>query len=160
MMSVRSIFLAALLLVATPALAQQSIQSQMTADEFKAAGLDKLSAEELARLDAWLNRTIVAETGKAADVAKERVIEEHRGFASFGSDEPITGRIQGEFRGFGKGREYTLDNGQVWRQVDDARLAGARLTNAEATISPGFMGSVWYMKVGKYNTRAKVQRIK
>ena len=40
MMSVRSIFLAALLLVATPALAQQSIQSQMTADEFKAAGLD------------------------------------------------------------------------------------------------------------------------
>jgi hypothetical protein len=160
MMSVRSIFLAALLLVATPALAQQSIQAQMSADEFKAAGLDKLNAGELARLDAWLNRTIVDETGKAADVAKERVIEEHRGFASFGSDEPITGRIQGEFRGFGKGREFTLENGQVWRQVDDARLAGARLASPEVTISPGFMGSVWYMKVGKYNTRAKVQRIK
>ncbi|MBJ7576105.1 hypothetical protein [Luteimonas sp. MC1828] len=160
MMPVRSIFLAALLLVATPAFAQQSIQAQMSADEFKAAGLDKLSAAELARLDAWLNRTIVDETAKAADVAKDRVIKEHRGFASFGTDEPITARIPGEFRGFRQGRDYTLDNGQVWRQVDGASLVGARLTDAQVTITPSLVGSTWYMQVGTYNTRAKVQRIK
>ncbi|MBB1473830.1 hypothetical protein H5368_12385 [Luteimonas sp. MC1782] len=160
MMSVRSIFLAALLLVATPALAQQSIQAQMSADEFKAAGLDKLSTDELARLDAWLDRTIVDETGKAAAVAEERVKKEHRGFATFGSDEPVKGHIPGEFRGFQQGRDYTLDNGQVWRQVDGARLAGARLTDAEVTISPSLLGTAWYMQVGKYNTRAKVERIK
>ena len=159
-MPVRSIFLAALLLAAMPAFAQQSIRDQMGAAEFTAAGLDKLSADELARLDAWLNRTIVDETGKAAAVAEERVKKEHRGFAFFGSDEPITARMPGEFRGFQQGREYTLDNGQVWRQVDGARLAAARLTDPEVVISPSLVGSAWYMQVGRYNTRAKVQRIK
>ncbi len=31
-----------------------SIKEMMSADEFKAAGLNKLSAEELQKLDAWL----------------------------------------------------------------------------------------------------------
>jgi hypothetical protein len=32
------------------------------------------------------------------------VIVKNRGFFDFGSSEPITGVLQGEFRGFGKGR--------------------------------------------------------
>ena len=153
MMSVRSIFLAALLLVATPALAQQSIQAQMSADEFKAAGLDKLSTDELARLDAWLDRTIVDETGKAAAVAEERVKKEHRGFATFGSDEPVKGHIPGEFRGFQQGATTTLDQwpgvaASRWR----ARLAGATPDRRRGHHQPEPAGTAWYMQVGKYNT--------
>src|SRR5690606_39757604 len=58
-MPVRSFLFAALLFVAAPVAAQQpAIQAQMTPEEFKAAGLAKLSAEELARLNAWLGRTV------------------------------------------------------------------------------------------------------
>ena len=159
-MPVRSILLAALLLVAAPAAAQQAIEAEMTPEEFKAAGLDKLSAEELARLNAWLNRTIDTEAGKAAASAKKQVEDENRGFFNFGSSEPVTGRIVGEFRGFSRGREYTLDNGQVWRQVDAATLVGARRTDPQVRITPSLIGNAWYMAIEGYNTRAKVERIK
>ncbi|WP_207780927.1 hypothetical protein [Cognatiluteimonas telluris] len=146
---------------AAPAAATQpAIQQQMTPEEFKAAGLDKLSADELARLNAWLGRTIDTQTAKAAAQAKERVEHENRGFFNFGSDEPIVSALSGEFRGFARNREYTLDNGQVWKQVDDEELPGVRLTHPEVHVYPAVIGNVWYMKVGRYNTRARVQRIK
>lgn len=161
-----SVLLAALF--ATPlAFAQQAgdrIEQQMTPEQFKAAGLDQLSAEQLESLNAWLNRTLEVETTKAATVAaqqaKEKIEDENRGFLNFGSDEAVTGRLQGEFRGFGKGREYLLDNGQLWRQTDSASLAGVRLDNPQVTIKPSMIGSAWYLTVEGYNTAAKVQRIK
>jgi hypothetical protein len=139
---------------------QPPIQQQMTPEEFKAAGLDKLSADELARLNAWLGRTIDTQSAKAAALAKDKVVRENRGFLSFGSDEPIVAHLPGEFRGFARNRIYKLDNGQVWQQVGDEDLPGVRLTDPEVRINPSVLGNTWYMKVGRYNTRARVQRIK
>ena len=144
--------------------AQPPIEQAMTAEQFKAAGLDKLSTGELANLNAWLNRTITTETAKAAEQAsvrtKERVESENRGFFHFGSSEPIVSRISGEFRGFEQGRKYTLENGQVWRQTDGASLVGARVTDPEVRIKPSTFGNAWYLKIEGYNTNAKVERIK
>ena len=161
-----SVLLATLLAVPL-VFAQQAgdrIEQQMTPEQFKAAGLDQLSAEQLQNLNAWLNRTLVVETTKAATQAarqtKEKIEDENRGFLNFGSDEAITGRLQGEFRGFGKGREYQLDNGQSWRQIDSASLAGVRLQNPQVTIKPSMVGNAWYLRIEGYNTAAKVQRIK
>lgn len=144
--------------------AQPPIEQAMTAEQFKAAGLDKLSAEELANLNAWLNRTITTETAKAAEQAavqtKERVESENRGFFHFGSDEPITSRITGQFDGFRKGKTYTLDNGQQWRQTDTASLAGVRVDNPAVKITPSIIGNTWYLRIDGYNTRAKVERVK
>ncbi|TWI14104.1 hypothetical protein [Aerolutibacter ruishenii] len=136
------------------------IEQQMTPEQFRAAGLDRLTPEQLANLNAWLNRTLVVETQKAATQARKKVEDESRGFLSFGSSEPIVSRFNGEFRGFARGRRYVLANDQTWEQIDDASLAGVRLTDPEVRITPSVMGNVWYMQVGKYGTRAKVQRIK
>lgn len=154
------VLLAALLAFAAPAQAQPPIEQQMTPAQFKAAGLDKLSPQELANLNAWLDDTLEVETTKAATLAKEKVETEHRGFASFGKSDPIVARIAGEFRGFARGRSWTLDNGQVWEQVDDASLAGARKSDPQVEITPSVIGNAWYMRVEGYNTRAKVQRVK
>jgi len=164
MPSLRSLAVAFLLACIAPvALAQTAlpaIEKQMTPEEFKAAGLDKLSAEELARLNAWLGRTLDTETAKAAAVAKQEVEHESRGFFDFGSEEPIVAHIAGEFRSFGKGKSYTLDNGQVWQQIDDAEMVVRPLTNPEVNIKPAMTGNSWYMAVGKYHSRAQVKRIK
>lgn len=164
MPSLRSFAVAFLLACLAPvALAQTAlpaIEKQMTPEEFKAAGLDKLSADELARLNAWLGRTLTTETAKAAADAKQKVEHESRGFFDFGSEEPIVAHITGAFHGFGKGKTYTLDNGQVWQQIDDAELAGVRLTDPEVRIKPAMVGNSWYLAVGKYNSRAQVKRIK
>lgn len=155
------LLLLAAALAALPALAAPPpIQQQMSPEEFRAAGLDKLSADELAHLNTWLGRTIEVETEKAATAAKKRVEDDNRGFFNFGSTDPIRSTIPGEFRGFANGRSYTLANGQVWRQVDDASLAGVRLTDPAVVISPSKVGNAWYMSVGRYGTRAKVMRTK
>lgn len=140
-----------------------NVEQQMSADEFKAAGLGKLSAQELAALNNWLQRKVGQETAKAVEVAKEEgrkeVTEKNRGFFDFGSAEPIESSIVGEFKGFAKGRTYTLANGQVWEQIEPASLAGVRRTDAKVTIKPGMFNN-WFMKLHDYNTIAKVRRIK
>ena len=145
---------------AQDALAQRPLQQDMSPEEFKAAGLDKLSTEELARLNAWLNRKIDAESTKAAAQAQDKIKSETRGFFSFGSEEPIVSNIVGEFRGFQKGRNYTLANGQEWEQVEDASLAGVRKADPKVKITPSKVGNAWYLAIDGYNTRAKVRRIK
>lgn len=156
----RSLVLAALLVLAPAAFAQAPIERQMTPEQFKAAGLDKLSPQELANLNAWLNNTLEVETTKAAAQAKDKVETENRGFLTFGRNDPIESSISGEFRGFARGRSWTLANGQVWKQVDDATLAGVRRNDPKVKIRPGVMGNVWYMSIEGYNTRAKVLRTK
>jgi len=120
-----------------------SIERQMTPEQFKAAGL----------------HTIDTESSKAAEFATQKVKTENRGFFDFGSEEPIVDRLVGEFRGFGKGKTYTLANGQVWQQIDDTHMS-ARLADPEVRIKPAMMGNSWYMAVGKYNTQAQVKRVK
>ncbi|MFZ5635662.1 MAG: hypothetical protein ACOY82_03650 [Pseudomonadota bacterium] len=151
---------AAVALSPLSALAQKPIEQDMTPEEFKAAGLDKLSPEELARLNAWLGRKIDTVSTEAAAQAKDKVEQENRGFFHFGSSEPIVSRITGEFRGFAMGRTYTLENGQVWRQTDGASLVGAKLTDPEVRINPSISGNAWYLAVKGFNTRAKVERVK
>lgn len=161
--------LSALLCVPLAAQAQRvvegDLQQQMSAAEFKAAGLEKLSAAELASLNRWLQGKVDAATTEAVAAVREAAREEgrqevmvkNRGFFDFGSDEPIIATLPGEFRGFAKGRVYVLDNGQHWEQTDAASVAGVRRQDARVSITPGMMGA-WYMKVDGINTRAKVRR--
>ena len=167
----------ALACIVRPVLAQVAaadLQAQMTPEQFKAAGLDKLSTTELSNLNAWLRSKVQAESSLAAEQARkettqqiekakedgrQEVIVKNRGFFDFGSSEPITGALQGEFRGFGKGRVYVLDNGQEWEQTDTTSVVGVRKQSPKVSIKPGVMG-VWYMKIDGYNTAAKVRRIK
>ena len=162
---------AVLLSLSAPALAQRVVQGdlqrQMSPAEFKAAGLDKLNAAELATLNRWLQGKVEAATTEAVAAVREEAREEgrqevivkNRGFFDFGSNEPISGVLQGEFRGFGKGRIYVLDNGQQWEQTDATSISGVRKQSPKVSISPGVMG-VWYLKVEGVNTQPKVRRTK
>ena len=168
MTSLRIPFAILMLAFAPLAWAQQpaltaDVEQQMTAEQFKAAGLDKLSAKELAALNAWLQQKVTTETAVAVEKAKEEgrkeVVEKNRGFFDFGSAEPIESVIVGEFTGFGKGKKYTLQNGQVWEQIEPASLSGVRKTDVSVKIKPGVLGN-WFMKIDGYNTAAPVRRIK
>lgn len=162
---------AVLLSLASPALAQRlvegDLQQQMSPAEFKAAGLDKLSPAELTALNGWLQGKVAAVAAdtreqvreQAREEGRQEVIVKNRGFFDFGSNEPITSTLQGEFRGFGKARKFVLANGQEWEQSDDTVLSGVRKTNPTVSISPGLLG-VWYLRVDGVNTRAKVRRTK
>lgn len=157
---------AVLLSLSAPALAQRVVEGdlqQMSPSEFKAAGLDKLSAGELATLNRWLQGKVEAATTQAVAAAREEgrqeVIKKNRGFLDFGSSEPIESNLQGEFRGFGQGRRYVLQNGQEWEQIDATHYSGGRKDAPGVSMRPGVMGA-WYMKVEGVNVQPKVRRTK
>lgn len=166
---------AVLLSLASPVLAQRvvegNLQQQMSPAEFKAAGLDKLSPAELTALNGWLQGKVAAVAAdtreqvreqvreQAREEGRQEVIVKNRGFFDFGSKEPITSTLPGEFRGFSKGRKYVLANAQEWEQTDDTTLSGVRKQDAAVAITPGVAG-VWYLRVEGVNTRAKVRRTK
>jgi hypothetical protein len=98
------------------ALAQEqtgaSIQQLMSPEEFTAAGLNKLSPEELQKLDAWLQ-------GYRETTEKTTEKKVKRSFFQFG--EASLSRVDGSFGGL-KGRTLIkLEDGTVWKQanIDD-----------------------------------------
>lgn len=164
----RLLLLIALLVAAVAAWAQSatfsSLEERMTAKEFRDAGLDQLSPEQLATLNAWIERNVrLADPAVAAAVASGQTAPaapapvDMTGFENRDRNEVVS-RIVGPFKGwFGK-TEFQLENGQVWQQVEDDRFP----FNAESpgvTISPGAFGS-WRLKVDGSNRTTLVKRIR
>ncbi|HEY0335578.1 MAG TPA: hypothetical protein VGC74_18055 [Stenotrophomonas sp.] len=160
---------------AAPVFAQRTVngdlQQQMTSAQFKAAGLDKLSAQELASLNNWLQGKVATESQAAAKAAtaaalesareegRQEVITKNRGFFDFGRSDPIESTLPGQFRGFGKGNRFVLANGQEWEQTDSASYSGPRKSDLTVKLKPGVAG-VWYLQVQGVNTQPKVRRVK
>ena len=152
--------LLAFALVAGTAVAQEfsSLEERMSAKEFREAGLDKLTPEELAALNAWLGAKMHA-TGTATAAAP---VDDRRGFrdSDEGDGEDIVTRISGPFRGWrALGERFTLNNGQVWEVTDAPTKFVVNLVDPVVRIEPGAF-SAWYLRVEGYNARVKVKRVK
>lgn len=161
------LFALALCLMFAPAalLAQDfsSLEERMSYNDFKAAGLDKLSPEELRNLNEWLRErasaTLAAPAAAAGGMAPEAVgdqrglrLPEERG-------KTIVSRIPGEFRGWAGQTRFTLENGQVWEGLPGNASFVINVVDPVVRIEPGLFGA-WYLKVDGYNASAKVKRIK
>lgn len=158
--------------------AEQGIEQTMTEDEFRAAGLNKLTAEELAALNAWLSRasvkpataqepsesavaTSAASVAPAAPVADAGPALAPRYRQSSSSNEPnrVQSHIAGVFSGWKKGTVFKLENGQHWQVTDASSYSSSAKTNPEVEIKQAMFGS-WLMKVGGGNRTARVERIR
>lgn len=164
-----SIFLLTCLLCAGAA-AQGSfstLEERMTAEEFRQAGLDKLSEEELAALNRWIRMRSLAE-GEVPDEYRQaarpddgRRDGDRRGFQDkdSGREAPIEARIEGRFSGWTGGTLFELDNGMVWRQAEAGQFAMPETENPQVTISPGLFGA-WHLSVEGYSRRVRVERVR
>ena len=144
----------------SPAFAQSfsTLEERMSAAQFRAAGLDKLSPEELAALNAWLQKNVGIGNSTAVSSAPA-AMQDRIGLRDETSQGTVTSRLLGQFRGWQGKTSFHLENGQVWQQVGNDKWAGVTLENPAVTIKPAFMGS-WSLKVEGYNTSTKVKRIK
>jgi hypothetical protein len=172
----RPLLVLAILCAASTAFAQSqsfsSLEERMSAKDFRAAGLDKLSDAELAALNAWIERNVrLADPAVAAAVAQGQIpaagavaagaepsaVESQVGFENARREEVVSS-IAGSFKGwFGK-TEFALANGQVWQQVEEDRYP-MNVENPTVTIKPGAFGS-WRLQVEGYNRTTPVKRIK
>ena len=128
------------------------VRALMTADEFKAAGLERLSPSELEALNRWLLRFTARQASE---------LRQHSGFIEEEirkvEQEGVRTRIVGEFHGWDGDTIFRLENGQVWKQ----RLPGNwhyRASTPEVELSKNFMG-YWMLRVLEADRAVGVTRI-
>jgi hypothetical protein len=143
-------------------------EERMSGREFMAAGLGKLTDEELAALNDWIRRHSVATlenaTRPASVTTPSATAEDMRGFEnrkrSDGDNGDIHGVIDGTFSGWKeKGTLFKLTNGMVWQQTEEGTFYVKPTENAEIVISKGFMNN-WQLSMVGYGTSVRVKRIK
>ena len=116
-----------------------SLKELMTPEQYRAAGLKKLSPDELASLERFLkgyrDETVQAVTKQT----EERVAPS--GKRSQAADRSyIESRIKGDFDGL-KGRtRIVLENGSIWQQSDSQLKLTAHLSNPEVILVRNFFG--------------------
>jgi len=97
-----------------------NIQKMMSPEEFKAAGLNKLSSEELEKLNAWLQGYREA-TEKVTEKKTEKRVASQQ---SFFHHEPIVSRVDGSFAGLKGHTLIKLEDGTLWKQANLDDKAG------------------------------------
>lgn len=93
------------------------IEQSMSAEDFRRAGLNKLSPEEIAHLDAWF-RTSVERVWKRSQEACPKMRTQSPSVpAELPTPKLIESRINGDFEGWTGETIFKLQNGQIWQQA-------------------------------------------
>ena len=123
---------------AVPATAAQqemsgSIKEMMSPEEFKAAGLSKLSQDELQKLDAWLQGYRQITEQKAEKKATAR--------AERTKMDVIVSRVDGTFGGLTGRTVIRLEDGTVWKQANaDDRYRAKNPDHPAVAVTHGTFG--------------------
>jgi len=110
-----------------------SIKEMMSPAEFNAAGLNKLSADELQKLDAWLQgyRQVTEQTAEKKATAR----------ASRTKMDLIVSRVDGQFNGLTGRTIIRLEDGTVWKQANAEDRYHSRVTDhPAAAVMHGVFG--------------------
>lgn len=149
--------LALILLAAAGAVAAQTqsptLEERMSQAEFRSAGLDKLSPEELQRLNAWLQAHGGTQTKYVSATGKPVF------YPDAGERTAIETRIAGAFTGWRGKSVFRLDNGQEWQQAESGTFSTGEMNNPAVKIKPMMLGS-WLMVVEGCGCSVRVTRVK
>jgi hypothetical protein len=145
------------------------IEKRMDEEARQRTGIARLSAEELAALNAWLaNESAAVAQPSAAPVAAAAAAPAAAGDDRIGFRAPATpaeeprveSRIVGTFRGLAPRASIRLENGQVWRSVDNTVVfRGVTAESPAVVITPGAFGG-WRLRLADYRGMAKVERVR
>jgi hypothetical protein len=130
-----------------------TLEERMSQTEFQAAGLNRLSPEEMKALNDWLR---VHGLAPGAPVASGSGQPEF--YPDHDEREPVESRIVGAFNGWMGKTKFNLENGQVWEQAESG-MRGESLQNPAVRIRPMLLGS-WLMYIDGCGCSVRVKRIK
>jgi hypothetical protein len=118
----------------------RDIQDSMTAEQFKAAGLDKLSQEELNSLNRWLQGYRQKAETKAAETATAEATK--KASESRAKIDVILSRVDDDnFAGVTGRSIIKLEDGTVWKQANaDDRFHSQYTNHPPARVNHGTFG--------------------
>jgi hypothetical protein len=145
--------LALLLTGAASAAEFSSVEERMSQAQFHAAGLDKLSPQELKNLNDWLRghetvtTKVVTQTGEPIFYSKdsERTV--------------VESRIDGAFIGWYGRTVFKLENGQEWVQTESGSFNNGKYDHPKVRVKPMMVGD-WLMYVEPCGCSVRVTRTK
>jgi hypothetical protein len=108
------------------------IERLMTAEEFRDAGLTKLTEDEKAALDQWLIRYTAGEAEMLQSTSE--VVQEAK------KDLSVESRITGDFTGWTGETYFELENGQLWQQRLSGRYRYEGPANPRVRIERNWLG--------------------
>jgi hypothetical protein len=151
------LFLAACVLTPIPAWAQGTefpgIEKAMSPQDYDAAGLQKLTSEERARLDGFIRGFVASSNQVAAEKAVDRAVKERK----VTPPEVIQSRIVGPFTGYKGDTTFTLENGERWRQSQPESGYFPKIDSPPVLIIKGTIGYRMYIAGGG---DIRVQRVR
>ncbi len=145
---------------------KQEIQTLMSAEEFRSAGLHRLSPEELEALNTWLYGYVEIERREAVEEAipsgepsfgLEHVTQRVASIFQRDTPDEIESRIVGTFRGWRGNTVFNLENGQTWRQSEAGEFF-VRIEDPVVRIRRGAFGS-YLLSVEGYGSTVRVRRM-
>src|SRR5881398_66565 len=113
-----------------------SIKEMMSPEEFKAAGLNKLSPEELQKLNAWLQgyREVAEKAAEKKATARATKVERTK-------MDLLVSRVDGTFNGLTGRTVIRLEEGTVWKQANaDDRYRPKVTDHPAAVVIHGIFG--------------------
>ena len=120
-----------------------SLRELMTPEQFRAAGLKKLSPEELASLERFLKGYRDETVQTVTKQAEERVAPAPR--RDRATARPvIEARIRGHFAGLTGRTRIVLDNGSIWQEANGEKFF-ANLDNPEVVLVRSIFGYKMYI---------------
>lgn len=148
----------------------------LPADQFAAAGLNKLTDEELARLEKLIaEREAGAKAAAATTAANEAAPKPEAKPSGPGwlralvtlqetaekpeAAEAIVTRLAGDYDGWTGKTVFNLENGQIWQQVSGSERVDDRRKAPVVKIYPGMLGAYW-LEIEGVRERAKVKPVK
>src|SRR5437879_5039381 len=103
----------------------RGVEETMRPEEFKAAGLDKLSEDELQHLDAWLQgyrqtteKRVSEQVEKKATEEIKKATEQAKARAPRLLAERVVSRVDGTLGGLTGSTVIKLEDGTVWKQAN------------------------------------------
>ena len=145
-----------LLLLAGAAVAKEAyvdIEKRMDAEQRRSTGIERLSAAELAALNAFLR----GQEQEVAEVARKDVAAGGGTMAGF-NDEPIVSRLKGEVSSWEPGTVFELENGQRWKVLKGWMKLPEPLQSPQIRVVPGLAGR-WFLQVHEDYPKARVYRL-
>jgi hypothetical protein len=90
------------------------VQKSMSPKAFEQAGLNKLTPDEIARLDEFIRKYAASSNQVAATAAVDQAVKSNKVPSQ---PQVIESRIVGLYKGYNGRSQFTLENGQVWAQA-------------------------------------------
>lgn len=173
----RSIAIFAALVLGLHAATGGAFTPSLTPEESQSAGLAKLTPEELARLDALVQRYMAAGSASAPATAKPAAAAQakpsklmpdwvsalmtlERAGNQPDRSNALESTLKGGFSGWSGRTVFTLEDGQRWTQANtDSYVYSPTLTAPKIKIYPASFGTYW-LQIEGVNQRCRVKPVK